>query len=127
MILANISNGLVFPHDDVCYFQSTHGHKCKMGYFRIDAMPLRAIIHLLRGGNLTIVDATQHHKLLTDAQKFGIATWILVYNRAIRKRIDQVCPWQTREMEMVASSNIHKKLIKTIRKLAKYYQPLNPP
>jgi hypothetical protein len=126
MILANISNGLAFPHDEVCYFQSTYGHKCKSGYFRIDSMPLKAVIHLLCGGELNIVDATQHNKPMTDAQKFGVATWCLVYNRAIRQRIDKVCSWQTRDMERVASSNIHKKLIKTIRKLAKYYPTSSP-
>lgn len=89
-------------------------------------MPFSAIIHLLQGGTLTIVDATQHGKPLTDAQKYGIATWCLVYNRAIRRRADKICAWQTREMEMVASSNIHKKLIKTIRKLARYYPPTKP-
>lgn len=126
MILANISNGLAFDHDEVCYFQSQHGHNCKMGYFRIDAMPYRAIIHLMKGGEITIVDATRHGKPLTDAQKFGVVTWCLIYNRAIRKKVDKVCSWQKREMEIVASNGIHEKLIQTIRKLAKYYNPTRP-
>lgn len=126
MILANISNGLAFPHDGTCYFQSNHGHNCKMGYFRIDAMPLDAIIHLMKGGEITVVDATRHGKLYTDAQKFGVATWALIYNRAIRKKADKVCAWQTKEMEAVASNGVHEKLIETIRKLARYYDPVKP-
>ena len=126
LTLANISNGLAFPHDDVCYFQSQHGHNCKIGYFRIDAMPLKAIIHLLKGGTITIIDATRHGKLITDAQKFGVVSWCLIFNRAIRKKVDKVCHWQTKEMEIVASNGIHKKLIQTIRKLAKYFGSTKP-
>jgi len=126
MILANISNGLAFPHDSVCYFQSQYGHNWKVGYFRIDAMPLDAIIHLLKGGEITIVDATRRHKKLTDAFKFGVPTWCLVFNRAINKRVNKVCDWQTKEMEILSNNGVHEKLIQTIRKLAKYYEPIKP-
>lgn len=126
LALANISNGLIFHHDDVCFFQSTHGHHAKMGYFRLDAMPWSAVIYLMLGGEVTIVDATQHSKSMTDAQKFGVPTWCMVYNRAIRIKAERVCDWQTPAMIRVASSNIHKKLIHSIRKLAKYYNPTRP-
>jgi hypothetical protein len=126
LILANISNGLAFPHDDVCYFQSQHGHSWKNGYFRIDAMPLRAVIHLMLGRTVTIIDATRRHKKLTDAFKFGVPTWCIVYNHAICQKVDKVCLWQTKEMETAAHSTLHEKLIQTIRKLAKYYQPTKP-
>jgi hypothetical protein len=126
LVLANISNGLAFPHDEVCLFQSNHGHNCKMGYFRLDAMPYSAVIHLMKGGEVTIVDATRHGKLYTDAQKFGVATWCMVYNRSIRKKVGKVCAWQTKEMEVVASNGIHTKLVETIRKLARYYNPTRP-
>jgi hypothetical protein len=125
MILANISNGLAFPHDDVSFFQSQHGHNCKMGYFRLDAMPYRAIIHLMKGEEIVIVDATRRHKPLTDAQKFGVVTWALVYNRAIGCKV-KVCAWQTPEMGRVALSHIHAKAVQTLRHLAKYYNPRRP-
>jgi len=124
--LANLSNGIAFPHDDVCYFQSNHGHNCKMGYFRHDAMPPQAIIHLLTGGEITIVDATAKNKSLTDAQKFGVPTFCLVFNRAIKRRDIKVCSWQTREMEKVAYADIHKKLVQTIRKLVRIYGHSGP-
>ncbi len=126
MILANISNGLAFPYDDVCYFQSQHGHNAKMGYFRIDAMPYKAIIHLMRGGEITIIDATRRHKKLSDALKFGVPMWCLVYNRAINKRGLTVCPWQTKEMESISQNGVHEASIHSIKKLAKYYDPQKP-
>lgn len=126
MILANISNGLPYQHDEVCHFQSNHGHNAKCGYFRIDAMPYSAIIALLKGEQITIIDATRRHKKLTDAQKFGIPTWCLVFNRAIGKRKVKVCSWQTPEMLKVSHSDIHKPLVQSIRKLMKYYGVICP-
>jgi len=126
MILANLSNGLVFPHDMVCNFQSNHGHHKKLGYFRIDAMPYTATIHLLQGGEVTIVDASLHQKALTDAQKYGVTTWCLVFNRALKLYGIRVAPWQTRDMEQVANSNIHRQLVHSIRKLVKLYGDNGP-
>jgi hypothetical protein len=97
-----------------------------MGYFRIDAMPYRAVIHLITGGNLTIVDATRRHKLLTDALKFGIPTWCLVFNRAIRERDVKTCDWETPEMRKVANLDIHKPLVQSIRKIVRYYNGSKP-
>ena len=126
LILANISNGLLFPHDGVCFFSSTHGHHMKLGYFRIDAMPWDAVIHLMKGGEITIVDATRKNKPMTDALRYRVPTWAMVYNRAIRKKSEKVCDWQTREMIRVASSNKHKRLLRSYRKLAKYFKPAQP-
>lgn len=126
LMLANISNGLVFPHDGVCFFMSTYGHHAKLGYFRIDAMPWSAVIHLMNNGEIAIIDATRGDKSLTDAQRYGVPTWCMVYNRAIRAKSDRVCDWETDAMRRVASSNYHKKLIRSIRKLAKYYRPTRP-
>lgn len=124
--LANISNGLVFPHDDVCYFQSQHGHRYATGYFAHNAMPFSAIIQLLLGNNVKIIDATRRHKKLTDALKFGVPTFSLVFNRAIYKRNIIVCDWQTAEMVRMAHSHIHKPLVQSIRKLSKYFGAKKP-
>jgi hypothetical protein len=98
--LANISNGLHFPHDDVCCFQSQHAHRRSLGYFRIDAMPYRAVIHLLRGGVVEIIDATHKSKLLSEALRHGVPTWCIVMNRAMKFDYQnvRVCGWQTRDM-----------------------------
>ena len=130
LVLANIRNGLVYPHDDTCYFQSCYGHQMKTGYCRIDSMPHRAIIHLLKGGTIKIVDATSNVKKLTDAQKFGVATWCLIFNRAIRAYGVEVCKWQTKHMREVIYHpkfrNKHKKLVKVIRKLISVYGYTKP-
>ena len=125
MRLANIRNGLAFPHDDVCNFQSNHGHHMSCGYFRIDAMPYRAVIHLLQGGDITVIDATRGKKMMTDAQKWGLATWCGVFNRAIRVHVPP-CEWLTPAMQFVISSNKHKPLIQSIRKLAAIYGSTRP-
>jgi len=130
MRLANLMNGLAYPpYDDVCYFQSCYGHHASYGYFRIDAIPLSAVIHILQGGSITIVDGTRHHKLLSDALKFGVPTWCIVFNRALNfkgSRHIKVCDWQTPEMKQVALSNRHKKLVHTYRKLIKIYGYVRP-
>ena len=123
--LANMSNGLVYPHDSVCFFQSQHGHQAKVGYFRIDAMPYEAVLILLRGGTIEIIDATARDKLLTDAQKFGVPTWCLVFNRAIRQSA-VVCAWETPEMRKVASSRHHKPLVQAIRRLRRIVGDAGP-
>ena len=127
MRLANATNGLCFPpFDAISMFQSQHGHQMKTGYFRWDAMPWTAVIHLLQGGKITIVDATRRHKQLTDAQKFGVPTWCLVFNRALRKRKIVVCDWQTPEMAHIAHNDTHEPYMRSIRKLAKLYGVSNP-
>lgn len=126
MILANMSNGLAFPHDDICYFQSQYGHQFSLGYFRHDSMPYSAVVALLKGESLTIIDATRRYKRLTDAQKYGIPTWCLVFNRAIHRKDVVVCDWQTREMQRAALSEIHKPYVNTIRKLANIYGWVKP-
>ena len=128
-ILANIRNGLAFPHDGVCNYQSNHGHHMKTNYFRIDAMSYDDIIYLLKGGTLKIVDGTGNHKKLTDAQKFGVPTWCIVFNRALDfkgSRHINVCDWQTPEMKKVALSDVHKPLVQSIRKLVKIYGHRKP-
>ncbi len=128
--LANMRNGLAFPHDAVCYFQSNHGHRMQTGYFRIDAMPYDAVIHLLRSGKVRIVDATRRRKQITDAQRMGIPTWCLVFNRALSDkaaRAAKVCPWETPEMRHLAHhTDTHAALIATVRKLARLYGQPRP-
>jgi hypothetical protein len=129
MRLANMMNGLAYPpYDNVCYFQSCYGHHAGYGYFRIDSMPYNAVIYLLRGGQLTVIDATRKLKPLSDALKYGVPTWCLVFNRALGKeyRSIKVCDWQTPEMLNVALNSIHKPLVQTIRKLIKIYGYRNP-
>ena len=128
--LANIRNGLVYPHDDVCHFQSSYGHHAGHGYYRMDAMPYRAVIHLLKGGTIEIIDATHSkHKKMTDAQKFGVPTWCITFNRALDfkgSRNIQVCDWQTACMRKLAMSNRHRKTAYTIRKLVQIYRYAKP-
>lgn len=121
--LANASNGLAFPPwDDICMFQSQHAHHClRCGYFRMDAMPWRATLHLLRGGSLCVVDATRRRKPLTDALRYGLPTWCLVFNRALGQRRTVVCDWQTRAMVEAANSERHKPVAHGIRKLARAF------
>lgn len=129
LILANMSNGLVYAHDMTCYYQSNHAHRLKTGYFAHNAMPWDAIIALLKGYEIEIVDATVKKKVLTDAQRFGVPTFCLVFNRAIGLktiRTLKVCDWQTLEMVKVAHGDIHKPLVQSIRKLIKYYDWCRP-
>jgi hypothetical protein len=123
--LGNIRNGLAYPHDDVCAFQSQHAHHMSLGYFRIDAMPYRAVIHLLRGGTVEIIDATAHDKPLSDALRYGVPTWCLVFNRALRL-YTPVCPWQTPQMVRAAWNARHRPLVRMIRKLAEIYGAAGP-
>lgn len=127
--LANISNGLVYNHNDVCHFQSNYGHHASLGYFRIDAMPYRAIIHLLRGDTIEIIDATaSKHKKLSDGLKYGVPTWCIVFNRALNfkgSRHIKVCDWQTSAIKGVALQG-HKSLVQSIRKLIKVYGYVKP-
>lgn len=125
MRLANMMNGLAYPYHNICYFQSCYGHHASYGYFRLDSMPFDAVIHLLRGGQLIVIDATRKNKPLSDALKFGVPTWCLVFNRALGRRDIKVCDWQTPEMKRVALRN-HKPLVNTIRKLIKIYGHQKP-
>ena len=123
--LSNICNGLPYPHDMVCNFMSTHGHHKKDGYFRMDAMPYDAVICLLRGGAVTIIDATQHNKPLTDALKYGVPTWCLMFNRALRCKIP-VCPWMTQDMVDVANGPLHRPLVQRVRRLEQIFGNAGP-
>lgn len=126
MRIVNATNGLAFPpFDAVSMFLSTHGHNCKFGYFRIDAMPYLAVIELLRGKDITMVDATPHSKQLTDAFKFGLTTWCIVFNRAIHNEVE-VAPWQTRDMWRNGHKDKFKPLVQRIRRLAIIYTPHKP-
>lgn len=122
--LANITNGLAYPHDDICYFQSQYGHSRAYGYFCLDSMPYRAVRHLLLGGKIEIIDATAKNKKLTDAQKYGIVTWCIVFNRALNhkgSKFIKVCDWETKHMLSAALSERHKPTVRGIRKLIKIY------
>ena len=126
MRIANAMNGLAYPpYDAVSMFLSTHGHSCKMGYFRQDAMPYMAVIELLKGGSLCLVDATQSDKPLTDAFKFGLATWCMVFNRAIGHKTESSL-WVTRDMVRAANSCQHKKVVQRIRRLEAVFGHTRP-
>ena len=126
IVLANISNGLAYPHDDVCAFFSCHGHHYRDGYFRIDAMPYGPVLHLLRGGEIEIVDATQHNKPLTDAQRFGVPTWCRVFNRALGRNDVRVCEWETVHIRRAANHSRVRPIVQVIRKLAKLVASSGP-
>jgi hypothetical protein len=125
--IANATNGLAFgPYEAVSMFLSIHGHNYSMGYFRIDAMPYLAVIRLLQGGTIQIVDATQHNKALPDSIRFGVTTFALVFNRAIGEYDLKVASWQTPEMKRAAMSSAHKKLVQRIRRLAQVFGHSGP-
>lgn len=118
---ANITNGLAYPHDDVCHFMSTHGHNCKMGYYRLDSMPYSAVIELLKGRPIKVVDGTAHNKPLTDGLKFGLTTWAITYNRALHTDMG-VAPWQTPEMWFNGHrSDVSRRVVQRIRRLLAVY------
>lgn len=126
IIYANMSNGLVYPHDEVCYFQSNVAHHWESGYFRIDSLPYSGVIQLLQGNKIQIVDATRHDKPFSDALKFGVPSFCLVFNRAIGGNGTKVCEWQTREMVYATHRHVHKPLVQAIRKLVKIYGHKGP-
>lgn len=124
--IANATNGLAFPpFDSVAMFLSTHGHNCRFGYFRIDAMPYLAVVELLRGNSILMVDATPHNKELTDAFKFGLTTWCIVFNRAIHME-PKVALWQTKDIWRNGHSVKFRPLVQRIRRLACIYNPVKP-
>lgn len=120
--LANISNGLCFPHDDVCRFQSNHGHNWKIGYFDVDAMPWSAVIRLLRGESIRVIDATGKKKPLTDGLKYGLTTWAMAFNRGLGRTNTFIAPWSTREMALAAyQSEPARKVAHGVRRLSRIY------
>lgn len=124
--LANMINGLVFPHDHVCYFQSQYGHHRSLGYFKSDSVPHEVALRFFLGDTITIVDATSHNKPYTDTQKFGVVTWCMVMNRAMNQWVDWVADWQTRDMVSAARSQIHKPYVQTLRKLIRIFGSKHP-
>ncbi|MCJ8335012.1 MAG: hypothetical protein MJH10_12275 [Epibacterium sp.] len=125
MRLANASNGLAYPHDDVCMFLSQTAHHKRLGYFRIDAMPHRGSIHLMRGGTITVVDG-RRRKGLSDALSKGLPTWCMVFNRAARFEPVQVCDWQTPAMVAASRLRLHKPAVQALRRLMRAYPPTSP-
>lgn len=123
--LANLSNGIVFPHDMVCWFQSNHAHNRSTGYFDQAAMPWPAVVNMFARpeDQYLILDATRRHKPLTDAQKVGVPTWCLTFNHALGLPYEQVCVWETREMREAAADPIHHDLRQQIRRLSRYFEP----
>lgn len=121
--LANVRNGLAYPHHDLCYFQSNFGHRASLGYFRIDAMPLRAVVHLLMNRRIVIVDGTAKDHQMSDALTYGVPTWCAVYNAALMVRPLRPCDWITDHAMAMAFSAAHRPLRHTIQKLAELYAP----
>jgi len=119
-----MSNGLAYPHDMTCYFQSNYAHHMKLGYFNRDCMPIDAIIHLLKGGEICIIDASQHYRL-TDALRFSVPTWCSVFNRAAHIQL-KPCAWFTKEMWKVSRSRLHKPTVQKIRKLIRIFGFTSP-
>lgn len=124
---ANITNGLAYPHDDVCALMSTHAHHYACGYLRLDSMPYSAAIELLKGRRILIIDATQHNKPLTDALRYGLPTWCRIFNRAIRINTQPVCDWETPHISRAAYTGPHAaKITQRIRRLAAVYGNSGP-
>lgn len=118
--LANVRNGLAYPHHDLCYFQSNHGHRASLGYLRIDAMPLRAVVHLLLGSRIVIIDGTAKSHRISDALRFGVPTWCAAYNHALGF-YRPPCDWISDHAMEVARSPLHRPLRHNIQKLAELY------
>ncbi len=131
VVLGNISNGLVYPHHQPCWFQSNHAHNYQTGYFAKDSMPWTAVINMFVNpeDTYTIVDATRRHKKITDAQKFGVPTWLIMFNGALGLNPNgkKVCPWETPEMKKAGASSVHHELRQQIRRVQRYYPPRGTP
>ena len=125
IVLANLSNGLAYPHDGICHFQSNYAHSRKLGYCRLDSMPLDAVRALLVGETVKVVDGRRRPGL-SEALRWGVPTWALAFNRAIGWRAVRVCGWETPAMRAAAHSRTHKPLVQTIRKLARVYGYAHP-
>lgn len=119
LVLANVRNGLplVPDPDGLTYFLSTHAHHSN-GYFREGAMPLNAVVHLLRGGVVEVVDASARRPL-PDALVTGVGTWALVFGRATR--LHSNVPWATPAMLRACWLKRHEATVKTIRRLMTVY------
>lgn len=119
LVLANVRNGipLVPRPDGLSYFLSTHAHHAE-GYFSPEAMPLNAIVHLLRGGVVEIVDASAR-KALPDALVTGVGTWALVFGRAVRAFAE--VPWATDAMIRGCWQHKQRRTVRVIRRLASVY------
>lgn len=117
---ANASNGLAlapFP-DTVSVFLSSHAHRWP--YRSIGAMPPDAILELLRGGIVQVVDGSKR-KSYPDSLVTGVGTWALVFGRAVKKLGGQLSdvPWATREMYKACWHAEHEPTVKLVRRLAR--------
>lgn len=120
MLLANASNGLALVPlpDAVSAFLSSHAHHYP--YRSVGAMPPDAILELLRGGVVSVVDGSKR-KPYPDSLVTGVGTWALVFGRAVEKLGGQLSdvPWATREMLKACWREEHEPTVKLIRRLAR--------
>jgi hypothetical protein len=118
MTLANARNGIPMAPDadGVSMFLSTHAHRPP--YFRIDAMPYHAVVHLLRGGVVRIVDGSAR-KGIPDSLLTGVGTWAMVFGRAIGQ--PSIVPWMTTAMKRACWTRAHRPTVQAILRLTTIY------
>lgn len=89
-------------------------------------MPLRAIVHLLLGRRIVIVDGTAKARRASDALTYGVPTWCAAYNAALGFR-SPPCGWITDHAMVQARSDVHRQMRHTVIKLAEIYAPNGAP
>ena len=124
LVLANARNGLVYPHDDVCLFKSSWYHGVNRIYYRDYSMPLGAIVHLFKGGDIEIVDATVNRDHMSDGLKYGVVAWCVLYNRMLLKCNTKTCAWE--DNNMVKEADKHKAYCEVLSRIAKLYSNKKP-
>ncbi len=108
-------NELQTPH--IGYFLSSHAHH-KQCYFVPYAMPLAAIVHLLCGGVVAVVDASRR-KVFPDSLVAGLGSWVYAFNRGIGVYEPDFVPYGTSAMWWYAiRSRNAREIKKVVRRLA---------
>lgn len=123
LYVLNARNGLAFastfPTEHISMFLSSHAHHAG-SYFRCDAMPYAATIHLLNGGTVCVLDASTH-KAFPDSLVTGLGSWVIAFNRAIGIPCD---PYHaTSAMRRFAwYSDDARRVVRSVRKLMTVYR-----
>jgi hypothetical protein len=127
LYVLNASNGLAYkalcPTDHVSLFLSSQAHHADC-YFRAEAMPHSALVRLLCGGVVAVVDASGR-KPFPDSLVTGVGSWVLAFNRALRGEGE--VPHATPAMRRFAGhSEEADRVVRSVRRLARIYGDRGP-
>jgi hypothetical protein len=127
MIVLNCRNGLPFNNyfrtEHYSMFLSSHAHHANC-YFQSGDMPISAIIELLKGGIVTVVDASTS-KPFPDALVTGLGSWVIAFNRGLKS--DESPEHSTPAMRKYAYYSDEAKRVKqTVRRLKTVYGDSGP-